>query len=368
MHRQNAPFTELFVLELANNHWGSVERGKEIIKAHSRVVRKHKVKAAIKLQFRDVPTFVHKDFRESQERYVAKTVKTELSKQELGILVESIRSQSLLAAATPFDETSVAWCDEFDLDFIKVASSDVNDWPLLEKIVEIKKPVIASTGGASEVDLDNLVKFFQRRGIPLAINHCVSQYPTDDSDLQLNEIDYLRRRYPNHVVGLSTHEYRDWQASMFISYAKGARTWERHIDITGDGYSLSPYCSLPKDTAIWFDAYHKAREMCGLGGNERRNIHAKESDYLLKLVRGIYARRNLPTGYVINHDSFNEDFYLAIPLQDGQASVRDVLNGLEITAEVPQDQPLMESVLKTVFKGENRAVDEFSIQTHTDRQ
>lgn len=59
----NKVFDNLFVLELANNHWGSLERGKQIVREFAKVVRDNKVKAAIKLQFRDVDTFVHKDFR-----------------------------------------------------------------------------------------------------------------------------------------------------------------------------------------------------------------------------------------------------------------------------------------------------------------
>jgi len=242
--------------------------------------------------------------------------------------------------ATPFDETSAGWCQQFNLDVIKLASSDVNDWPLIERIAETRKPVIASSGGASEVDLDNLVLFFENRNIPLAINHCVSLYPTEDEDLQLNEIDYLRNRYPNHVIGLSTHEYKDWQASMFISYAKGARTWERHIDIE-DGVNLvSPYCSLPNDLEIWFSAYHTARTMCGADASVRRNIKQEESDYLSKLLRGVYAKRDLSAGHRIDHKSFTQDFYLAIPLQNGQASVRDMLTDVVIGAPIKKDQPL----------------------------
>ena len=341
MPRPDSPFADLFVLELANNHWGSVERGKRIIKEHARVVRSHKVRAAIKLQFRDVPTFVHKDFRESKERYVDKTLRTELSKQELGDLVDCVRAHNLVTMATPFDEVSVGWCEEFDLDVIKLASSDVNDWPLIERIAETRKPVIASSGGASEVDLDNLVLFFENRNIPLAINHCVSLYPTEDDQLELNEIDYLTRRHGNHVIGLSTHEYRDWQASMFISYAKGARTWERHIDIEDGTQVVSPYCSTPKDLAIWFDAYHKAREMCGSGGFGRRVIRHDEADYLWRLVRGVYARRELPEGHVITHDNFTDDFYLAIPLQPNQTSVRDIVTGLVINRAIGANEPLM---------------------------
>ena len=55
--------------------------------------------------------------------------------------------------------------------------------------------MICSTGGTSLKDLDDLVMFFENRNIPLAINHCVSLYPTEDSDLEMNQIDFLRARF-----------------------------------------------------------------------------------------------------------------------------------------------------------------------------
>jgi hypothetical protein len=64
-------FNELFVLELANNHLGKIERGLRIIRDFSKVVRYNSVRAAIKLQIRDVDTFIHKDFRTRQDiRYI----------------------------------------------------------------------------------------------------------------------------------------------------------------------------------------------------------------------------------------------------------------------------------------------------------
>ena len=49
--------------------------------------------------------------------------------------------------------------------------------------------------------------------------------------LQLNQIDFLQKRYPETIIGFSSHEYTSWDYSMMIAYAKGARTFERHIDI-----------------------------------------------------------------------------------------------------------------------------------------
>jgi hypothetical protein len=83
-----------------------------------------------------------------------------------------------------------------------VASSDLNDWVLLERIAKTKKPVVISSGGSSLKDLDDVVTLFANRNIPLAVNHCVSIYPSEDSELELNQIDFLRARYPNKAKAI----------------------------------------------------------------------------------------------------------------------------------------------------------------------
>ena len=64
MENRNQIFEDLFVLEIANNHWGSIERGLKIIEQFAQVIRFNNVKAALKLQFRDVDNFIHKDFKD----------------------------------------------------------------------------------------------------------------------------------------------------------------------------------------------------------------------------------------------------------------------------------------------------------------
>ena len=331
-------FEELFVLELANNHLGKVERGLKIISDFSKIVRFNNVRATIKLQFRDVENFIHKDFRDRADiRYIKKTQDTRLSKQDLGTLVDAIRTAGCIPSATPFDEASVDLCEEFDLPLIKLASSDINDWFLIERIAKTKKPVIASSGGSSLKDTDDLVTFFANRNIPLALNHCVSLYPTEDRHLELNQIDFLRDRYPDNTIGLSTHEYKDWETSIAIAYGKGARTFERHIDIDADGIPVAPYCSQPHDIDIWFKAFRKAKRMCGSPGTMKRRCELEEIKYLDALVRGVYAKRDLKQGQPIKEG----DVYLAIPLQKRQISCREIMNGQTLLADIPKDAPLM---------------------------
>lgn len=354
MSQRNDIFEDLFVLELANNHWGKLDRGLKIISDYSKIVRFNNVKAAIKLQLRDVESFIHKDFIGREDiRYIKKTLDTSMQKENYAKMADSIKKSGCIPMATPFDEASVDLCENIGIQIIKLASSDINDWPLIEKISRTRKPVVVSTGGSSLKDIDDLVSFFDRRNIPFAINHCVSLYPTDDTDLELNQIDFLRNRYPGHVVGLSTHEHRDWQFSIMIAYAKGARTFERHIDIDDDGIKVSPYCSLPEQIDVWFKAYHKAKEMCGGSSESKRMLSEAEVKYLDALVRGVYAKRDLPKGYQIEHEKIENDVYLAIPLQKGQISCRELMSGEVLMKPILKDHPIMIDDIDSPYAGNN---------------
>lgn len=350
MSKQNEIFEDLFVLEMANNHWGSVERGLKIIEEFAQVVRFNNVKAAIKLQFRDVDSFIHQDFKDSKDnRYIKKTMDTKMSRENFQILIDAIKKGGCIPMATPFDEASVELSEYFDLPIIKIASSDLNDWPLIEKIASTRRPTIISSGGSSLKDLDDIIKFFKNRDIPLAVNHCVAMYPSEDSELELNQIDFLKNRYPDNVIGYSTHEYNSWDISTAIAYAKGARTFERHIDIDMDGVPVSSYCTRPEQADKWFKAYNKAKEMCGAPGTQKRLAPKKEIHYLDALVRGVYAKRDLPAGYVVTNEDFNKDFYMAIPLQKGQMSCREVMSGEKLISPIQKDKPLLIDAIDSLY-------------------
>ena len=339
-------FEDLFVLEMANNHSGRLDKGLRIITEFSQIVRFNNIRAGIKLQFRDLDSFFHKDFRERRDiKYVKKTLDRQLSNDDLAVLVNAIRKSNCIPICTPFDEHSVDLCNELGIQIIKIASAYLNDWFLIEKIAAIKKPVIVSTGGYSQKDLDDLVMFFEHRNIPLAINHCVAIYPTEDYQLELNQIDLLKNRYPNHTIGLSSHEYHDWFSSMLVAYAKGARTFERHIDIEIEGIEVPSYCSLPNQTVQWIQAYKKAKEMCGVSGTQKRTFPEEELKYLDTQVRGVYAKRNLEEGQILS----TEDVYLAVPLQRGQICCREFMSGEVLLKPCEKDQPVTINIIDSPY-------------------
>lgn len=333
-------FENLFVLEMTNNHQGKLDRALEIVREHSRIVRFNNVRGAIKLQFRDIEGFIHKDFRDRSDiRYIKRVMDTKMTKAEYETLVTAIRKSNCIPMATPFDEKSVDWCVEFDLPIIKIASADSNDWLLLERIAKTRKPCIISFGGTPLKDMDDVVTFFENRNIPLAINHCVAAYPHEDIECELDQIDFLRDRYPGHTIGWSSHEYHDWDTSVKIAYAKGARTFERHIDINSDGFEVAKYSSLPHQVDSWFKGFHKAVEFCGTAKTERKLPLPKETAYLDSYIRGVYAKVDLQPGMRLTDD----DIYLAIPLQKGQISCRELLLGRfghRMTKAVKADSPI----------------------------
>jgi N-acetylneuraminate synthase len=339
-------FENLFVLELANNHWGRLDRGLKIVQDFAKVVRENGVHAAIKLQFRDVPSFIHSGHKDRGDvRYIKKVGATELSWDEQKIMVEAVRAAGMVTMVTPFDEVSVDKAVEFGVEVIKIASSDIRDRVLLEKIATARKPTIASSGGSNLEDVDHLVAFFKEKNIPFALNHCVSIYPSQDNELELNQIDFLRARFPDTLIGYSTHEMTDWTSSVMMAYAKGARTFERHIDIDADGIAVSPYCTLPHQADEWFKAFHKAVEMCGAPGDTKRVPPEKEVKYLNELVRGVYIARDLPAGHVLT----KEDVFLAVPLLHGQISVREFTGGEVLKAPLKKDEPIHLSQIKSDY-------------------
>ena len=116
-------FDRLFIFEMANNHMGDVNHGLKIIDEFSKVSKKFDFQFGIKLQYRQLDTFIHPDYRSRNDiKYIKRFLETKLNKDEFKTLKDAIKSAGLLAICTPFDEASVDLIEEHEFDIIKVAS------------------------------------------------------------------------------------------------------------------------------------------------------------------------------------------------------------------------------------------------------
>jgi N-acetylneuraminate synthase len=112
------------------------------------------------------------------------------------------------------------------------------------------------------------------------------------------------------------------------------------VDITSDGAKISPYSSTPEQIDTWFKAWKKAVQMCGSPGIELKKPMKEETDFLDNYIRGVYAKRDLPAGHVLTNESYDQDVYLAYPLQKGQISCRELMNGEVLLKPVKADEAI----------------------------
>ncbi|MFY9463341.1 MAG: N-acetylneuraminate synthase family protein [Candidatus Sungiibacteriota bacterium] len=306
-------FNRLFIFEMANNHQGMREHGLVIINAMADIARQRGIRAAIKLQFRDLDTFIHPDHRESKtNKHIARFLGTRLADEEFAALVAETRARGLITICTPFDEPSVDKIERMGIEVIKIGSCSAHDWPLLERVADTGKPVICSTGGLTIKEIDKIVSFFEKRAVHFALMHCVAQYPTPNNKLHLNQIAAMRARYPGVTIGFSTHEEPSNLNAVRVAYAKGARIFEKHVGVSTDEISLNTYSATPAQIDAWVKAFLEAEESCGGAGE--RVIEEKETADLVSLMRGAYAAAEIPAGTAIARDQV----FFAIPLQEGQ--------------------------------------------------
>ena len=328
-------FEGLFVCDMANNHQGSVEHGLRIVDQIGEVTRAGGVRGALKFQFRHMDTFIHPDFRDRKDvKHIPRFLETRLSNEEYAELAVCVRKNELVTMATPFDEESLGLIEKLDIQIVKVASCSATDWPLLDEISGMRRPVILSTAGLSISEIDRAVNLFTDHHTELALMHCVGIYPTPGDKLLLNQISTLKKRYPDITIGFSTHEDPENLDAVRIAYALGARLFERHVDVEDDGFSMNSYSSTPRRIERWIAAYLEAVASCG--PENRPPSDLCEAASLRSLKRGVYARRDLREGAKIER----RDVFFAMPFQDGQLSSGEFLCGKPADREYKKNQPI----------------------------
>jgi sialic acid synthase SpsE/quercetin dioxygenase-like cupin family protein len=336
----------LFVLEMANNHMGDVEHGLALIREFGKVCRRFPFRFAVKLQYRHLDSLIHPDYVSRTDiKYIKRFSETRLTREATQTLVAEIKAQGFIAMCTPFDETSVGLLVEDGVEILKIASCSCNDWPLLERAVTTALPMVLSTAGVAIADLDNVVTFLQNRHKQFALMHCVGEYPTALEKLQLNQIDFLQRRYPGVPIGYSTHEDPAATAPVGMAVAKGCAVFEKHIGLPTEKYALNNYSATPAQIEHWLRAAEEAYACCGVSEGRSEPTEA-EAASLFSLRRGAFAHRPIAAGQRIT----NDDVLFAIPTLPGHVTANDwsKYQHFYATADIEINQPLLTETTRSV--------------------
>jgi sialic acid synthase SpsE/quercetin dioxygenase-like cupin family protein len=318
----------LFIFEMANNHMGDVAHGIRIVRELREACAGFDFRFAVKLQYRHLPDFIHPDFRARTDlKFVKRFSETALSWDDYRRIKDAIVENGFLSMCTPWDNVSVDKIVEHGYDYLKVPSCYLTDWPLAEKIATTNLPLVISTAGESFEDIDRIVSFYQHRDKPLAVMHCVGEYPTADDNLQLNQIELLQKRYAGVEIGYSTHESPEQCEAVMMAIAKGATLFEKHVGVPTEKYAINAYSATPAQIRLWLEAARRAQAMCGVSGR-RHGFSAAEQRTLGDLHRAVFARRPIRAGEVITLDSV----FLSIPGTAGQLVGQDLSKYTEYRA------------------------------------
>lgn len=291
-----------------------MSHAKNIIDMCSEVCSSYLDRTCIKFQFRDLASFIHPNANGSTNKHIERFRSTELSFNEFAELREYVKSKGMLAACTPFDESSVKHIEKIGFDYVKIASCSARDWHLLECISDLDIPVIASTGGLELEDVDNIVSFFRHRFCNLHVMHCVSIYPTPANECNLEIINEYVKRYEGIPIGWSTHENPNEQLPAAIAIAMGAELLERHVGLNTEKYQLNLYSSDRQQLSDWISTIEMAEQLVG---SNSRVVSNEERSSLMSLERGIFCKKIIKSGEIITL----EDIYFSFPRHpDGLSS------------------------------------------------
>ena len=226
----------------------------------------------------------------------------------------------------------------FTPDYLKVASRDLTNLPLLAAMAETKIPIILSTGMAGKKELDDALKVITHYHDDISILHCVSQYPTHPDNLNLNTILYLKENYGKYHIGFSDHTIGI--SAPVVAVGMGAEIIEKHITIdrhmkgTDQAGSLGPdgVNRMVRDIRIcekWL-------------GTKDLYIDKSVASAKVKLERSIATKKDLHIG-----DSITEDDLHMLSPGDGYkwSQVNEVI-GKTVTVEIPANEVIYPDMIK----------------------
>jgi|TARA_R110000868_G_scaffold70799_6_gene207882 N-acetylneuraminate synthase len=298
---------------MANNHQGSLEHALRIIDEFSLLAKKNKISAAIKFQFRQLDTFIHDHYKNSDLKYVKRFNSTKMSQEDFRKMTEYAKSKSLLTMATPFDNESLPWINQLDIDIVKIASCSCDDWPLLNEVSKINRRVIISTAGIEFTTLDRVYNLFKNNGRDFSFMHCIGEYPTPLENSNLKRIKTMQQRYRDINIGISTHESPTQKSIVPYAVAMGCKIIEKHVGVETEEISLNAYSCTAKDI-------QKVIDEVSFVQTATEGESSTEKASLRNLKRGIYLINDLDEDQIIKE----EHLYYAMPLQDGQASTAEI--------------------------------------------
>ena len=237
---------------------------------------------------------------ESRIDYFNRTAFTIDQYIELKSLAESY---NLIFLSSPFSIEAVDILEEINIEMYKIPSGEVTNIPLLEKIAEIGKPVLLSSGMSNWDELDQAVELFKPK-CDLTVMQCSSMYPCVPKNVGLNVLHEIENRY-NCKTGLSDHTLG--YAASISAIALGASVIEKHITFSKKMYGSDALHSMePEEFSLFCKEIKDATVMIQSKVDKNNISNYKEMKKTFE--KSIVSATDLPKGSIIelNHLAFKK--------------------------------------------------------------
>lgn len=319
------------IAEIGNNHNGSLKKAIELID-----IAKDCGADCVKFQMRNLDELYRKQSLQSKgedlgSEYIIDLIrKFELNQDDHRTLYKYSKDKKISYLCTPWDITSINILQDFQVPAFKISSADLNNSPLIDLLVETRKPLIFSTGMATEKDVLWLVNKLNNNKFKTeyALLHCNSTYPAPFHDINLRWL--LKLKKIHSLIGYSGHE-RGINVSIG-AVALGAKIIERHLTLDRNLEGPDHAASLePDDFRNLIIGIRELSE--SLGSYENRHISQGEMINRENLGKSLVASKKLKKGHLI----LKNDVHVKSPGQGlspiyfekliGKSLVRDLEEG-----------------------------------------
>lgn len=200
--------------------------------------------------------------------------------------------------SSPFSERAVDFLEKFKVPIYKIASFEITDFNLIKYVAKTKKPIIISTGMATEKEIRSAVNIIKKYHSKIIILHCVSGYPTPEKQANIKAIYKLKSSYKKHLIGLSDHT--DDINSSLSATALGACLIEKHFKISKKLRSVDSKFSINPDQLKQL-RYQSGKVFNSLGNKDSKTISIEKNS--IKLRRSIFASRKIDKGEKITKNN-----------------------------------------------------------------
>ncbi len=247
-------------------------------------------------------------------------------------LARHARSCSIQFFSTPFEEAAVDLLEDVGVPAYKVASYEVNHFPLIERVSRTGKPVLLSTGMASLGDIERALDTAAAAGArDLMVMHCAVNYPPRFADLNLRAITTMRAAF-QVPVGWSDHT--PGHTADVVAVTLGACAVEKHFTLSRDQDGPDhPFALEPDELAAMVVAIRETED--ALGSSVKRVTDA-EADLFRLGRRSIVAARDVPAGGELTRD----DLAIKRPGFGIPVDALDQVIGRHVAHDVAGDQVL----------------------------